>query len=47
MQVPDRGVVEVDRREVVAGTPKIYGQLVQMLAPFTGVTRGPVGQAAG
>ena len=35
------------QREVVAGSPKIYGQLVQMLAPSTGVTRGPVGQAAG
>ena len=25
------------QREVVAGNPKIYGQLVQMLAPFTHV----------
>jgi myo-inositol-1(or 4)-monophosphatase len=25
------------RREVVAGSPKIYGQMVQMLAPFTSV----------
>ena len=30
------------RREVVAGCPKIYGQLVQMLAPYTGVTLGSV-----
>jgi myo-inositol-1(or 4)-monophosphatase len=35
------------QREVVAGSPKIYGQLVQLLAPFTNVARGPVGQAAG
>jgi myo-inositol-1(or 4)-monophosphatase len=27
----------IDKREVVAGNPKIYGQLVQLLAPFTGV----------
>ncbi|MEO7336047.1 MAG: inositol monophosphatase family protein [Caldimonas sp.] len=26
------------QREVIAGNPKIYGQLVQMLAPFTQVT---------
>jgi len=31
------------QREVVAGNPKIYGQLVQLLAPFTSV--GRVGQA--
>jgi myo-inositol-1(or 4)-monophosphatase len=28
------------QREVVAGSPKIYGQLVQMLAPFTHVIDG-------
>jgi myo-inositol-1(or 4)-monophosphatase len=28
------------QREVVAGAPKIYGQLVQMLAPFTRVIKG-------
>jgi len=28
------------QREVVAGSPKIYGQLVQMLAPHTNVARG-------
>lgn len=28
------------QREVVAGNPKIYGQLVQMLAPFTHVIAG-------
>ena len=32
------------RREVVAGSPKIYGQLVQMLAPYTNVARGPAGE---
>ena len=25
------------QREVVAGTPKIYGQLVQMLSPYSAV----------
>jgi myo-inositol-1(or 4)-monophosphatase len=35
------------QREVVAGSPKIYGQLVQLLAPFTNVAGGPVGHAAG
>lgn len=34
------------RREVVAGCPKIYGQLVKMLTPFTGVTPGPVDETA-
>jgi myo-inositol-1(or 4)-monophosphatase len=35
------------QREVVAGCPKIYGQLVQMLAPYTSVaTRGPVDETA-
>ena len=29
------------QREVVAGNPKIYGQLVQLLAPYTNVARGP------
>ncbi len=28
------------QREVVAGNPKIYGQLVQMLSPFTRVIKG-------
>ena len=32
------------RREVVAGSPKIYGQLVQMLAPHTSVARGPASE---
>jgi len=31
------------QREVVAGNPKIYGQLVHLLAPFT---RGGKGHAA-
>ncbi|HEY2561982.1 MAG TPA: inositol monophosphatase family protein [Caldimonas sp.] len=35
------------QREVVAGNPKIYGQLVQLLAPYTSVNRDPVGRAAG
>ena len=35
------------RREVVAGNPKIYGQLVQLLAPFTEVGRGPIGHSTG
>ncbi len=34
------------QQEVVAGCPKIYGQLVQMLAPYTSVTRGPVDETA-
>jgi len=34
-------------REVVAGNPKIYGQLVQLLAPFTAVGRAPNEQPAG
>ena len=29
------------QREVVAGTPKVYGQLVQMLAPYTRVIADP------
>ena len=37
----------LDRREVVAGNPKIYGQLVQLLAPFTEVGRGPIGHSTG
>ncbi|MGZ8259967.1 MAG: inositol monophosphatase family protein [Caldimonas sp.] len=32
------------QREVVAGSPKIYGHLVQMLAPYTNVVRGPASQ---
>ena len=28
------------QREVVAGNPKVYGQLVQMLAPYTRVIPG-------
>ncbi len=27
------------QREIVAGTPKVYGQLVQLLAPFTKIVR--------
>jgi len=34
------------RREVVAGCPKIYGQMVQMLSPYTTVTPGPVDETA-
>ncbi len=34
-------------REVVAGNPKIYGQLVQLLAPFTSVGHAPNEQPAG
>jgi len=36
------------QREVVAGTPKVYGQLVQMLAPFTRVIKeaAPAGAEA-
>jgi len=33
------------RREVVAGCPKIYGQLVQMLTPFTHTAAGSAGSA--
>ncbi len=33
------------RREVVAGNPKIYGQLVAMLAPFTEVVEPPAASA--
>src|SRR5438445_78021 len=29
------------QREVVAGSPKIYGQLVPLLSPYTSVARGP------
>ena len=32
------------QREVVAGSPKIYGQLVQLLAPHTNVARGPASE---
>ena len=31
----------LDRRELVAGNPKIYAQLVSLLAPFTSVRREP------
>jgi len=34
------------QREVVAGSPKIYGQLVQMLAPHTNVARGATDETA-
>jgi myo-inositol-1(or 4)-monophosphatase len=34
------------QREVVAGCPKIYGQLVQLLTPFTSAARGPVDETA-
>jgi len=34
------------QREVVAGSPKIYGQLVHMLAPHTNVTRGAADETA-
>jgi myo-inositol-1(or 4)-monophosphatase len=33
------------QREVVAGNPKIYGQLVQMLAPYTRVIKGATGES--
>jgi len=36
----------LNQREVVAGSPKIYGQLVQMLAPHTNVTRGAPDESA-
>ena len=32
------------QREVVAGNPKIYGQLVQKLTPYTSVARGPASE---
>jgi myo-inositol-1(or 4)-monophosphatase len=35
------------QREVVAGNPKVYAQLVQMLAPYSQVTRGAEAQPAG
>ena len=34
------------QREVVAGNPKVYGQLVQMLAPYTRVIETPHGTPA-
>jgi myo-inositol-1(or 4)-monophosphatase len=34
------------QREVVAGSPKIYGQLVQLLAPHTNVARGAADETA-
>ena len=34
------------KREVVAGNPKIYGQLVQLLAPYTAVVAGETPAAA-
>ncbi len=34
------------QREVVAGCPKIYGQLVQLLAPHTNVARGAADETA-
>ncbi len=34
------------QREVVAGNPKVYGQLVQMLAPYTRVIAGKGGDTA-
>ena len=36
----------VDRREVVAGNPKIYGQLVTILAPYTRVIKDDESPAA-
>ena len=36
----------LDRRELVAGNPKIYAQLVSLLAPFTSVRREPVAATA-
>jgi myo-inositol-1(or 4)-monophosphatase len=35
------------QREVVAATPRIYGQLVQMLAPYTRVIKEPEAGSAG
>jgi myo-inositol-1(or 4)-monophosphatase len=37
----------LERREVVAGNPKIYAQLVQLLAPYTSVGRAPDADVAG
>jgi len=37
----------IDRREVVAGNPKIYAQLVQLLAPYTSIGRAAEGTVAG
>jgi myo-inositol-1(or 4)-monophosphatase len=34
------------QREVVAGNPKVYGQLVTLLAPYTKAIKGEDGQAA-
>jgi myo-inositol-1(or 4)-monophosphatase len=34
------------QREVLAGNPKIYGQLVKLLAPFTTITATPIAAAA-
>ena len=34
------------QREVVAGSPKIYGQLVQLLSPHTNVARGAADETA-
>ena len=36
----------IRQREIVAGNPKIYGHLVQLLAPYSGVGRAPSGDAA-
>jgi myo-inositol-1(or 4)-monophosphatase len=33
------------QREVVAGTPKVYGQLVQILSPYTRVIKDPEADA--
>ena len=35
------------QREIVAGNPKIYAQLVQLLERFSAVGRNPAGQAGG
>ncbi|MBV9890868.1 MAG: inositol monophosphatase [Rhizobacter sp.] len=37
----------LDKREVVAGNPKIYAQLVQLLAPYTSIGRVPDVDAGG
>src|SRR6478672_8932851 len=37
----------LEQKECLAGNPKIYGQLVQLLAPFTEVGRGPIGHSTG
>ncbi len=34
------------QREVVAGNPKVYGQLVQMLAPYTRVIKNAAGESS-